>query len=292
MKKSLSHLPKLKQNELKVITSVILECFHDTQMIILFGSYARGSWVEDKYAEDGVTHEYCSDFDILVVLGSSNNFVFKGFSKRIRRKLKRSGAELSTRVNAIGHTIDEVNKAISDGNYFFCDIKKEGILLYNSGNYKLAKPKKLNLAARLGKAKSHFQCWFKSAEEFIAGYSDSFTRENFKLSAFLLHQATERLYHTILLVFTDYKPRLHDLEELAVKTSRIDSRINSIFPRKTERDQYLFYLLKKSYTEARYNMHFKISREELEILAKRVKKLQFLTKRICLNKIKSMEIKG
>jgi hypothetical protein len=36
-------------------------------MIILFGSYARGGWVEDVYGEDGVIYEYRSDFDILVV---------------------------------------------------------------------------------------------------------------------------------------------------------------------------------------------------------------------------------
>jgi predicted nucleotidyltransferase len=30
-------------------------------MIILFGSYARGTWVEDKYTERGNVYEYKSD---------------------------------------------------------------------------------------------------------------------------------------------------------------------------------------------------------------------------------------
>jgi hypothetical protein len=36
-------------------------------MIILFGSYARGQWVEDIYTEGHITYEYISDFDILVL---------------------------------------------------------------------------------------------------------------------------------------------------------------------------------------------------------------------------------
>ena len=36
-------------------------------MIILFGSYARGEWVEDIYTEGHITYEYISDFDILVL---------------------------------------------------------------------------------------------------------------------------------------------------------------------------------------------------------------------------------
>jgi len=40
MKKSLAHLPKHKQDELKLIIERIL-AFIDPAMIILFGSYAR-----------------------------------------------------------------------------------------------------------------------------------------------------------------------------------------------------------------------------------------------------------
>ena len=35
------------------------------EKIILFGSYARGTWVEDGYVKAGITYEYKSDFDLL-----------------------------------------------------------------------------------------------------------------------------------------------------------------------------------------------------------------------------------
>ena len=52
MKKSLSHLPQYKRDELKLIVEKIRERI-ETQMLILFGSYARNQWVEDTYVEDG-----------------------------------------------------------------------------------------------------------------------------------------------------------------------------------------------------------------------------------------------
>ena len=67
MKRSLSHLPKHKQQELNEITS-ITKANPGVEMVILFGSYARGDWVEDIYTEGHITYEYKSDFDILICL--------------------------------------------------------------------------------------------------------------------------------------------------------------------------------------------------------------------------------
>ena len=44
MKKSLSHLPKEKQTDLRLIARYVVEVLGDQcEMIILYGSYARGN---------------------------------------------------------------------------------------------------------------------------------------------------------------------------------------------------------------------------------------------------------
>jgi predicted nucleotidyltransferase len=58
MKKSLAHLPKYKRDELQRVKEIILDECPTVLMIILFGSHARGDWVEDRHVEDGVLHEY------------------------------------------------------------------------------------------------------------------------------------------------------------------------------------------------------------------------------------------
>ena len=49
-----------------------------------------------------------------------------------------------------------------------------------------------------------------------------------------------------------------------------------------------FKLLKKAYIDARYKKDYKITKKELEYLAKHVKILQRLTKKICVLKINSL----
>jgi len=107
------------------------------------------------------------------------------------------------------------------------------------------------------------------------------------LPAFNLHQATERFYIAILLVFTGYKPKMHNLETLGKRAANMDGQFLQVFPRDTEEQDRLFKLLKHAYIDARYKKDYKITKSELEYLAERVKILQRLTKRICTGKIKS-----
>ena len=58
-----------------------------------------------------------------------------------------------------------------------------------------------------------------------------------------------------------------------------------MFPRKTGEENRLFELLQKAYIDARYNPKYKITRQELEYLSDRVKKLQKLGKTICKERI-------
>ena len=45
MKKSIKHLPKRTQEELTVLLDLVCKSVDNCQMIILFGSYARGNYV-------------------------------------------------------------------------------------------------------------------------------------------------------------------------------------------------------------------------------------------------------
>jgi uncharacterized protein len=61
------HLPADKQSDIRDITEAIRQRF-PAEMIILFGSFARGDWVDDSYTENGTLYQYKSDYDILVVV--------------------------------------------------------------------------------------------------------------------------------------------------------------------------------------------------------------------------------
>jgi HEPN domain-containing protein len=122
----------------------------------------------------------------------------------------------------------------------------------------------------------HFQLGMEMAE------SDS---DHYKLASFHLHQATEKLYMTILLVFTEYKPKTHNLSKLGMMTCNEDKRFSTVFPTTTAEEERMFKLLKSAYIDSRYNHNFKITKEELEYLSGRVEVLRELTEKICKEKI-------
>jgi uncharacterized protein len=66
---SLEHLPEHKQKQLREIAGIIVKAV-DPEKVILFGSHATGRWVEHRYTESGITYEYISDYDILVIIRS------------------------------------------------------------------------------------------------------------------------------------------------------------------------------------------------------------------------------
>jgi uncharacterized protein len=284
MKRSLSHLPKHKREELKEITSIITENA-EVEMIILFGSYARGDWVEDIYKEGHITYEYKSDYDILVIVKDHGLVRKPGLWQKIESIINRS--PVRPRAALIAHDIKEVNKALAKGQYFFTDIRKEGVLLYDSKRFELAKAQKLSPEERKQTAQEDFRYWFKSASEFLATFGFCFKRRSYRNAAFELHQATERFYMTILLVFTHYKPKEHNIDKLGKQVNNLDPRFLPIFPRSTPEEERLFELLRKAYIDARYSPKYKITKKELEYLAGRVKKLQRLTKEVCKERIES-----
>ena len=94
-----------------------------------------------------------------------------------------------------------------------------------------------------------------------------------KLAACQLHQALERFYDAILLVFTNYRPKMHDLEKLSHSVAGCDPALLTVFPQATDEQKKCFDLLKRAYVEARYNPGYRITKAQLEYLAEWVKKL-------------------
>ncbi|OHB67954.1 MAG: hypothetical protein A2Y76_01155 [Planctomycetes bacterium RBG_13_60_9] len=285
MKKSLAHLPKQKREELKLVVETVLEECPTAQMIILFGSYARGDWVEDRYTEDNVTYEYASDFDILVIVRSGKIVNSTDMWRKIEKRVRHF--PIRTWTNLIAESVETVNNALARGHYFFNDIVKEGVLLYDSGESKRARRRELHPNERKAVAKAHFEQWFTSAKDFHLGYEFYLEKRKLKLAAFQLHQATERFFGAILLVFTNYRPKLHDLEKLRHMVAAHDPALLTVFPQATAEQKERFDLLNRAYVEARYNPRYRITRKQLEYLAGRVEKLQRLTRKICKARIES-----
>lgn len=284
MKQEIKHLPERKQQELKTITQIIYE-IANPEMIILFGSHARGDWVEDKY--DKEQYRYQSDFDILVLVQTRSEITQGKLEREIEEKLEQESS-LKTPTSIIVHDVEFVNRRLKKAQYFFSDIKKEGIFLYNTDQFQLKEPKELSNRERQTLAQEDFDYWFTSANDFYDGFDFYFNREKYNHAAFMLHQTTEKLYNCILLVFTRYKPKSHDLLVLRKFGNTIDSELAMVFPLDTIENKHLFKLLRNAYVDARYKPSYFITENELSKLREQVNYLKHLVEKLSYEKIASL----
>jgi HEPN domain-containing protein len=200
---------------------------------------------------------------------------------------RRSG--LNDHISAISHDIEYVNGKLSDGQYFFADIQKEGILLYDAGNTALAEKRELSPVEKKTMALQDFNNWFPRAQSFLKHARISLVDKDFNLSDFFLHQAAENTYNTVILVFRGYKPKTHNLEKLRRYAKHFSKELTLVFPMSDKEEKDLFALLRKGYVEARYDKKFVITEKEIRLLVERLEKMQAITEKICMEKISSFD---
>ena len=285
MKKSLSDLPDYKVKELATITEIILKEMDDIQMIILFGSYARGNWVEDVCNENDYTYEYKSDFDILVV----TKYAETADNIDLKRKVEGKINCVETTVNLIFHDIQYINSQLNKDQHFFSDIREEGIMLYDSGRFKFAKKRKTNVDKRKQIAQQNFDAWYEKAKRFYSHFQSDLEKKWYNEALFELHQSIKCFYTAVLLVFGGYKPRNCDLEKLGRYVASYEPAFLTVFPCTTNRQDKIFKLLNNAQSHLCIEDSYNITKVDLDHLEHSVKKLMELTREICKKKIDSSD---
>ena len=246
--------------------------------------YARGDWVED-IDEETLLPKYQSDYDLLVITENAHQAMKIESNNKLKQRLFKTIHRTPT--SLIAEDIKFVNKRVRKSQYFYIDILKEGIMLFDSGKLELAEPIEQHINERKKIAEDDFEYWFKGANGFMKMFAHAVEQNELNIAAFLLHQTVEKLYGTILLVFTRYKPSTHDLEKLGSRVASVETAFLRVFPQGTAEEKARFELLRKAYVSARYNPNFVITTDELDWLAERVKCLQELTEQLCKAKIES-----
>lgn len=296
VKTDLEHLPAKQQRELERVRTTLLSEFEaalaagggGTQpwrrngkvlKIVLFGSYARDDWVDEP--DNG----YRSDFDLLVIVSHEKLTDIADYWYVAEDKILRDPS-IGRTVNIIVHTMAEVNQALSRGEYFWTDILRDGVVLYELPGYPLAQARPPTAEDAHAFAERHFEekfadvdVWLREAAQHIAVIPSG--RRSRKHAAFRLHQATEAAYACFLLVHTFYFPRSHNVKFLRSLAEDRDKRLVAAWPREQRADRRRFELLKRAYVEARYSDQYDVSAEDLAALAACVTRLRDLVEQFC-----------
>lgn len=291
MKTSLAHLPEYTQAELKQIVELVLENISQCEMIILYGSYARGTFVEyDERLEFGVRTSYISDYDLLIVTSGMEMGIVKNILNTVRNKYAAYNAQ-QIPIQFICDDIKKLNSDLSEGRYFYTTVIREGIMFYDRGNYKLEPSRKLNFEEIKQQAQAYYDDKFDYANDFFLGVKFYYGLGKYKIASFHLHQACEKLFYTFRLVFTLQNSKQHNLADLLDSTRKYSKELSLIFPQDNEEEKRLFELLKKAYVEARYNSEFIVTKEDIDVLLSKIEHFQKITEKACKAQIEEYEKK-
>ncbi len=293
MKKTFpKNIPQKKLDEINFIVENIKEELNEKNIeiekIILFWSYARWTFViEDVSYTQNYPEVFRSDFDIMVITKKDLGEEAGALEFYIVDKIKKK-RNIKNPITIIIESLDHVNDMLTMWRYFYSDVKKEGIALFESSNIRLAEQKELTKQERLEMMKEDYELWFPQGITFLETFKFNFSREEFNIWAFQLHQATESFMTAYLLVKTSYKEKTHDLKHLYNDLIRNDDRFKNWFDLKDEKEFFLFELLRDAYVRARYDKNYKISKEELEFLEEKVLVLRDLVESFCREEIEEL----
>lgn len=299
MKLPLKKLPASKRRELDRAVGIVLENFakatatrkadrlRDGRIlkVILYGSYARGDWVEDPVGR------YFSDFDLLVVVDHEDLLDLDFWEDAESQLLDElSSGLMRTPVSLIVHSLDDVNWKLEHGRGFFIDIVRDGVVLHDTDGAEFVQPKPLPPATALEEAEEYFADWSESVGEFLETAAFTRGRGFTRKAAFQLHQATESLYQGLLLVLTLYAPRAHNLVRLRKMTEPLVPRLAEVWPHDTKFQKRCFELLRAAYVKSRYSRHYRITDEELAYLTERIELLREIVREACEARLAEMRV--
>jgi len=286
MKNDVDHLPAVHQEELALATRILMDEFTAAisratqpwkkngkiQKIILFGSFSRGDWVDEP--ESG----YQSDYDLLIIVSHKDLTEIADYWYVAEDKIMRDLA-IARPVNIIVHTLDEVNRGLKRGEYFWVDIARDGIILYDLPGSELATPMPLTAADAFEMASEYLSKQLPAVDRWLklaaVSCAESETDPEWaNNAAFNLHQAAETAYTCYLLVRSQYVPRSHNLKFLRSLAEDREPRLVEAWPRATKLDRRRFELTKRAYVEARYSAAYVIDNDDLQAIRAAVTSLR------------------
>ncbi len=311
MRTSLRHLSDSRRNDLTLVLRHIRDAFQNTrasgrvvglgrklrraadltdpEMIVLFGAHARGALNGSPTDVLHVHGVYTPDYELLVILDQCKLVrrldLFQTITHRFHADPKTSdGVELSF----VTKSCAEINHRLRLGSAFYSDIKREGIVLHRAEDFQLARCRSIDPIQRQIAARRALRWWQRSASDSLFSFELFVDRRRYRRAAFELHQAAEFLYTGIVTVFTGHQSRSHNLRRLERRVANLDPMFFGLLSQAAEHgDARLFDLLNAAYVQGRYNGAFRVTRSQLDELAKRVRRLQRATKRICRERIES-----
>lgn len=238
-------------------------------IIYLLGAslYRRRS--ESIFCQTAPSSQHAADYFFLVLINNTNNRTLPQLQDQIEQH-----CSSVMPVTAILLETSTFNGWLATGHLFARTVCRSAIPVFEAANLSLSLVGDYDAEAELNTLEKLFRDGLNKSQEFLAGADLFRIRKQFRLAAFMLHQAAEQALSTLLKIGTGYHCCTHNIERLLRYAAMVSYQIPDIFPRKTETEKRLFSFLQKAYIDSRYREDYSIGVTDLLELTERVRTIQ------------------
>jgi uncharacterized protein len=177
---------------------------------------------------------------------------------------------------AIVLNVHSFNNWLLKGHPFASLVVQKATLLYNAGNVHLNDPAETDPEQVRKEKESLYNHTKIFVEEFFAGAELFALRKQYKLAAFMLHQAAEQALRALLFISAGLRINTHSIDKLLRYCAMCCSQLLLIFPRRHEKEKQIFRRLQDAYIDSRYKEDYSIGYEDLKLIEGKVREIQRL----------------
>jgi HEPN domain-containing protein len=233
---------------LEEIKTLILKRFPCVQMIVHLG-----------------THPVPFTFFLLILIDDQEKTPEHEVSNKIEDHCQYLG-----KVHAIVHKANSAKEGLNMGRRFWATAMEKGIVVYQTPDLILPTLEPITKEVVLERAKFNWGRWGGQGKAFLKGAEFYRAEGNFRLAAFMLHQAVESTLKAIIQAIIGYRVQIHNLSRLLRLSLLFTDELKNVFELDTTDGAQIFAFLQNAYSQSRYNSTFDPDAGSTEILAGRV----------------------
>lgn len=207
-------------------------------MIYLLGNTLHCYNNESIFCDKMPKLQHASDYFLLVLLNSLEGKEYYEWQDKIEQLCSQY-----TPVTVIVMQTAIFDQWLQAGHRFARTVVHSAIPLYKAEGFFFSPAAVVDANAEQKSIAKHYRDTSAKGRKFLAGAELFGLRNQYKLAAFMLHQAAEHCLHGLIKVGTGFHAYTHNLDRLIRYGSLAWYQLQDIFPRKTEQDKKLFSLL-------------------------------------------------
>lgn len=250
------------------LVSLIQEVVHPDKIYLLGASlYRRRS--ESIFCQTAPSSQHVADYYFLVLIHHSDNKSLPQLQDQIEQN-----CSSVMPVTIILHETAIFNDWLTKGHLFARSVYQSAIPVFEAEDLSLSPVGEYDPATEQKTLEKRFRDGLLKSREFLAGAELFMVRKQYRLAAFMLHQAAEQALGTLIKIGTGYHHCTHNIERLIRYAGMVSYRIQDVFSRKTDKEKRLFTTLQKAYIESRYSEEYTVALTDLTELSERVQIIQ------------------